>query len=389
MITRRRFLAQTSMLGTASLVPNLLTTGWGLEPNRVPLNREKVGRHILAFYYPWYGNPAAAGGSGRWSHWQDVDEQAKTIGSSTHYPELGPYDSHDRKVITQHCRWAVEAGLTGWIASWWGHRSFENQALPRILDISGEHKLAVTIYYETIPGQPKTVDNAVTDIVRLLEQHANHPAWLTVDGKPVIFIYGRAVGEIGVAAWGEVIQKVNAAYPRGAIFQGDQFSAAAAKMFDGLHTYNTAGQLRGKSLEEVKSWCAERYPQWVKLARGAGKISSLTVIPGYDDTKIRKPGLKVERYDGQSYVIQWEAAIAADPDWVLITSWNEWHEGSEIEPSVENGRKYLELTRQMTARFASSARASRAVRMARSTEPTVAPSAQERETWRRGQGLPG
>jgi len=53
--------------------------------------------------------------------------------------------------------------------------------------------------------------------------------------------------------------------------------------------------------------------QWVKLARDAGKISSLTVIPGYDDTKIRKPGLKVERYDGQSYVIQWRRPLLLIP----------------------------------------------------------------------------
>jgi glycoprotein endo-alpha-1,2-mannosidase len=356
MTTRRRFLGQLSILGTVGLIPGLAKTNWGFEPPRTDALGQKAGRHVLAFYYPWYGNPHSENGSGRWSHWQDVDEQAKTIGSSTHYPELGPYDSHDPKVIRQHCQWAVESGLTGWIASWWGHRSFEDQALPRILDISLEHNLAVTVYYETIPGQPKTVDNAVKDILQLLEKYAGHQAWLKVGDKPVIFVYGRAVGEIGVAAWADVIKKVNEAFPRGVVFQGDQFSSKAAEVFDGLHTYNTAGRLRGKSLDEVKQWCQETYPTWVKLARDAGRISSLTVIPGYDDTKIRKPGLKVERYEGQSYIAQWEAAIAAQPDWILITSWNEWHEGSEIEPSVEDGRRYLQLTRKMTAQFLPSAR---------------------------------
>lgn len=351
MASRRLFLKRLATLGGTTFLSAWANRGFAASRFLGHLEGQSIARQVLAFYYPWYGNPQAPEGSGRWSHWRDVDEQAKTIGSSTHYPELGPYDSHDPKVITQHCRWASEAGLTGWIVSWWGHGSFEDRAMPRILDISRQFNLGVTVYYETIPGQPKTAENAVKDILRLLEKYANHPAWLTVNGKPVLFIYGRAVGEIGVEAWAEVIKKVNADHRGGAFFQGDRFSAEAAKVFDGLHTYNTAGQLRGKSLDEVKAWSAETYPRWVKLARDAGRMSAITVIPGYDDTKIRKPGLKVERYDGQSYLAQWEAAIAAAPDWILITSWNEWHEGSEIEPSLEHGRKYLELTRKMTGRF--------------------------------------
>jgi hypothetical protein len=42
-----------------------------------------------------------------------------------------------------------------------------------------------------------------------------------------------------------------------------------------------------------------------------------------------------ERWGGETYRALWQEAAAAHPDYVLITSWNEWHEGSEIEPSVE------------------------------------------------------
>jgi len=77
----------------------------------------------------------------------------------------------------------------------------------------------------------------------------------------------------------------------------------------------------------------------------------VTVIPGYDDTKIRHPGLKADRLDGEVYRVLWEEAIKAKPDWVLITSWNEWHEGSEIEPSLEYGDQYLQLTKDYASRF--------------------------------------
>ncbi len=39
------------------------------------------------------------------------------------------------------------------------------------------------------------------------------------------------------------------------------------------------------------------------------------------------------------------------PDWVLITTFNEWHEGSEIEPSVEYGSLFITLTNEYATQF--------------------------------------
>jgi Glycosyltransferase WbsX len=35
----------------------------------------------------------------------------------------------------------------------------------------------------------------------------------------------------------------------------------------------------------------------------------------------------------------------------LITSWNEWHEGSEIEPSVQYGSTFLDATAEFSREF--------------------------------------
>ncbi|MGD8240942.1 MAG: glycoside hydrolase family 99-like domain-containing protein, partial [Armatimonadota bacterium] len=107
-----------------------------------------------------------------------------------------------------------------------------------------------------------------------------------------------------------------------------------------------------------------RYADAVETADAYGRISSLTLIPGYDDTKIREPGLNVRRHDGRLYEELWKLAIECDPHWVLITSWNEWHEGSEIEPSLEYGDRYIELTARFAKRFKQTPRAPRAVEVA-------------------------
>lgn len=310
----------------------------------------EVSRQVLAFYYPWYGTADGPGGAGKTVHWGRIDADRKDIEASTDYPELGAYDSHDLKLIDQHCRWAKEAGIDGFIVSWWGHNHYTDRAMPLILDACKRHGLAACIYYETVP-RPQTPRSAADDIVKVLNKYGQHPAHLKVNGKPVVFIYGRAVQELGLTEWLKALEMINAEYKGGVTAIGDQFSYGAARVFDGVHTYNTAGQLRGCDPAGAGSWAAQTYPSWVRLADGAAKISAITVIPGYDDTKIRKPGLAVKRYEGELYRVQWEQAIKADPHWVLITSFNEWHEGSEIEPSVEYGRRYLDSTAEYAGRF--------------------------------------
>jgi glycoprotein endo-alpha-1,2-mannosidase len=313
-------------------------------------DESSVSRKVLAFYYPWYGTADGPGGAGRTEHWGRIDEVNKDIRASTHYPIIGAYDSHDSKVIDQHCTWAKQAGIDTLIVSWWGHNHYTDRAMDKILDGCRRHGLTACIYYETVP-RPQTAESAANDIIKVLDKYGQHPAHLKVNGKPVVFIYGRTLQELGLTDWLKAIKLVNEKYKEGFTAIGDQFSYGAARVFDGVHTYNTAGSLRGQKPDAARKWAAETYKSWVQLADEAGKISTITVIPGYDDTKIRTPGLAVERYKTRLYRAQWEEAIKADPHWILITSFNEWHEGSEIEPSLEYKHEYLELTGKYAKQF--------------------------------------
>jgi hypothetical protein len=75
------------------------------------------------------------------------------------------------------------------------------------------------------------------------------------------------------------------------------------------------------------------------------------VSPGFDDRVIRTPATVVPRDAGSAYEASWRAAMASEPAWILVASWNEWHEGSEIEPSREHGSQYIEATRAWADRF--------------------------------------
>src|SRR6516164_859951 len=149
-----------------------------------------VAPEVLAFYYGWYGNPQV---SGEWRHWKNVDPVNQRIENATDFPKYGAYDSHDPTVVDQQAEAAHDAGITGFIASWWGRDSFEDRGMPLLLAAAGKHKLLVSAYYEKIAAEDTAsrIKAAVGDIDYLLSRYSGDKAWLQAGGKPVLFVYNR------------------------------------------------------------------------------------------------------------------------------------------------------------------------------------------------------
>ncbi len=304
--------------------------------------RASLHHHVLAFYYGWYANLEV---SGRWAHWPE---------GTAHEPQLGRYDSHDPKVIEKHFSQAKSAGITGLIVSWWRPGDFQDQGMPLLLAAAEQAGLKITIYYEAAkPRRSPTPQATADDLVDILTRYGNHPAWLRAGNTPVVFVYTRALNELQLGGWTSVLSQVKRRYAGGLCLVGDQISAAASKVFDGIHSYNPTNEIANMNVDQIRSWARATYPKWVATA-GPG-ISCVTVIPGYDDTKLNRRGPRptTDRHGGETYRVLWQEAIAARPDWILITSWNEWHEGSEIEPSMENGDRELATTGEFSRRFVS------------------------------------
>jgi glycoprotein endo-alpha-1,2-mannosidase len=312
---------------------------------------EGVERQVLAFYYGWYGNPAI---SGHWVHWEGVNLTDHMIENTADFPAFGAYDSHDPAILDRQAEAARAAGITGFVASWWGRGSFEDQGMPLLLATAAKYKLVVSAYYETVAGDDAAshIRNATADLDYLLARYSSDEAWLKVKGKPVLFIYGRALHTLSPAEWQEVIAQIRRDNPGGVLLIADSLDHSFASVFDGASTYNITGQTRLKSPPQVRAWAHAAYPRMVAAA-GPGKISTVTLIPGYDDRATGRPSPRpvTARWGGETYRALWQEAIAADPDFVLITSWNEWHEGSELEPSVEYGSNILNDTAAFSRQF--------------------------------------
>ncbi len=311
----------------------------------------KVPREVLAAYYVWYGRPGREG-------WEKVNREKREIANTPQYPVHGPYSSHDPTVIDSHIDLAKANGITGFAVSWWGTGEWESwveQAFPLLLERAAKKDFKIAIYWEQAPGEGQfQIDRAVGELSYALLRHGKSQAYLRVDGKPVIVGYNRVLHQVPLESWPEIIRRTRA-QAGDFVLVMDGYLETCANLFDGVHLYTFADKIPSLNPDELRVWATHHYSTAVQLARQHGRISCVTVIPGHDITKVHQGGgFKVERRDGQAYRILWEEAIKSKPDWVLITSWNEWYEGSEIEPSMEFGDKYAKLTGEFAPRFVAS-----------------------------------
>jgi len=75
-------------------------------------------------------------------------------------------------------------------------------------------------------------------------------------------------------------------------------------------------------------------------------------MPGYNDVRIRGGGgFSKDREGGAYYERGWQAAIGSQPNWIVVNSFNEWPEGSYIEPSQTYGDQFIGLTAAWSGQF--------------------------------------
>lgn len=324
-------------------------------PKAAPLAAPGTAHRVLAMYYPWYGTPQ--GPTGRWAHQEAPDAAHKSMPTHTHFPASGPYDSADPKVVDRHLDEAKAAGIDTLVCSWWGPKDPTDAATRLVLRRAPAHGLTACVYWEHPAklGDPKAT---AEDLSYLLNTLGKAPGYLRVGGRPVVFLYAEICQSLTPEQWATVLTDARRHTPPGVFAVGDGLTPADLLLWDGWHSLNTSGLLAGPDgkADARASAQARLFAAPIALARRLHGLSVETVLPGYDDRGPNKSagragGLLLDRQDGTLYRALWEQAIADGPDWILINSFNEWHNGTEIEPSVEMGDKYLTLTRQEADRF--------------------------------------
>ncbi len=285
--------------------------------------RAQVRSEVLAFHYGWYGPDEG------WGMSADGGRNHPNV------PVGGLYDSLDPAVITRQITQARAAGVTGFITSWDGQGHRRDRVLEALL-AAAPQGFAVTAYLESAGGSPETL---ATRLAYLESRLSASPRALRLNGRPCLFVFDRVLQEIGEAGWVQ-------ARPRNLAVVGPANTeaeiAARRPLFEALHLYSMQFQTDGWRVgfeARARRWLS----RWMARQRGL-VVTTATVLPGYDDRRLDdRTGDRptTPRRDGRTFDMMLNAARAARPDWLLIVSWNEWFEATEIEPSMENGTREL------------------------------------------------
>jgi hypothetical protein len=151
--------------------------------------------------------------------------------------------------------------------------------------------------------------------------------WAMVGGQPVVFLYASGFAE---------------RHDQSCI---DYLRTAFRRDFGGRNPFLVREISWNVLSEGVYAWGG---------ALGLRSMGVASLGPGYDHSAVQgRDPLVVSREQGQFFVRNWENFLRKPSLLVMIETWNEYHEGTDIAHSAEYGREYITLNRKYADLFKS------------------------------------
>jgi len=281
---------------------------------------------VGVYFYPWYFIS-----EGR--HWDNTVRDT---------PVIGYYDSNDPDTIRWQLKLIRDAGIDFIVFSWWGPNSYEDNTAKIIVKYLREYGLKFAIMIEPYLGNdPSMYDKAFWENTlsylktNYIEPYSN--IYMHLNGKPLVMAYN----PIGM--------RYN---PK------PDFPEYTIRI--------TGNDIDNARYQDWDYWPDYIDPYNVNLrVRINGYVS---IIPRYDDTHFRTPGKCLDQnYTILLYQKEWEWILKNRDkvSIVMITSWNEYHERTMIEPHIdatanvhpfyiyELTAKYIKMLKQQPSSYSS------------------------------------
>ncbi len=307
-----------------------------------PGKRPLVG----AYYYPWYdaGRPMR--------HWNENMTTAAVVD----LPLRGAYTSYRPATVERHLELADRAGLDFFTVNWEvGHSGVNPRDLKAteclfsaVEQAGATLKLSILLSIQTSMLEP------IRQAFALIGEYSSRSAWLELRNRPALWFLISTDFFGAYYAHKDELETLHdrfAILSTGAITAPHYFPLDIREFIDG---WSLLSPFRvGKPDNWEERWLSTYRYHTTDIS---DPVRMFTISPGYDDRhltseeRLRTEPRQVDREGGNVYrrMIDCAKQLLPAPEVIMISSFNEFHETTQIEPSYLFGDFYLEATRDFT-----------------------------------------
>jgi len=313
---------------------------------------------FIAHFMPWHQTPDV---SGYWGyHWtmrhfnpDIVDENGKREIASHYYPLTGPYDSQDEDVLEYQVLLMKITGINGVLVDWYGMEDFWdyavlNEGTLSLFDAVKRAGLLFAIVYED-QSILHMVENGHLESAQALahgrevmqymqENWFSEDCYLKLDGRPVLLTFGPQYFKKS-SDWETLFSELPVAPLFFTLDNRIAPAAAGAYPWPPMWKSNASGILTQNALKEYLNQFYQKAASWPNCVAAA--------FPGFHDI-YKEAGVSagygfLDPGGGETLRSTLQSAIEQEPDIVQLITWNDYGEGTMIEPTEEYGTLYLEI----------------------------------------------
>ena len=290
--------------------------------------KDKSHQLLGAFFNPGFGHYRSWNMSGRQppSTWASNFLPAVF---DTRAPARALYDSSDPNVVLWQLGKMKQAGLDFVAAYWDGRGSYDDLVLQKILfelmprGDNSYRELRWAFEYEKERFSNPSLDEVVSDLQYIKSTYATSNSILRIHDRVVLFVRGGGDDQVLYAQkWSEAARRVGGFYVILKVFPG---SSAEADAVDGWYEFAPANRIQF----DPYYW---------------GYVS-----PGF--SMYNGTGRRLSR-NLNEFATALERLRESNVHFALIETWNDWNEGTQIEPGFDAvggsyGDSYVNLVRQI------------------------------------------
>ena len=314
-------------------------------------------KKVFAHYMPWFQSLDYDGWWG--NHWtmanqdpNNIDADGRRDIASFFYPEIGPYSSIDPDLQEYHFLMMKLSGIDGVIFDWYGSRDIYDYGVMkeatetfmwRLEDLG----LDFSIMYEDRTASqavdfglaPDIITAAKEDFVYVRDTYMTSPRYIRWDGKPLMFVFGPHYIQ-NTSQWDDIFT----VFP-----QEDKPNY--------ISLWATSDRWVGDSATGEFAWIdqthLEAHGHYYWHMNQTNKLTVGSVYPGFDSFNElggwgQSHDWSIDWNGGDTFVETLNYTHHQTSDFIQLTTWNDFGEGTMIEPTEEFGFMYLQLLQEYT-----------------------------------------